>query len=397
MRKQKHIILCLGTVKGGISLNSRERLLTVLHGEIPDRVPVSPFVQEEFLSYMFPNEVVDRIKSAVKCAEHFDFDVMARHRLFYDYPHFIKKSYKNWEIKEKKYIENGYFYEVFQIITPEKTLEQIEVRPNSDYLSSTMPMTKKYIIGDRSDLEVFKKYFPALDKDSIDKMKTFLSWAKVQIGNRGLSAPWGLSVFNLAARFRNIENLLIDPFIDEEFYIDYMNTLTNICIKYDYLLSNANREVISFHGNIANSGLIGKDFFENNVLPYEQKVVEAIHQAGSYTLYHNCGKADILQESYVKMGLTAWETVAETPRGDNELKKAKTKIGDKIVLVGNLDQVDFLKNANRNEIYENVERIMQIGKPGGRYIFSCSDYLEKETPLENVKAMIDSAKEFGKY
>ena len=32
-------------------MNSRERLLTTLRGEIPDRVPVSPFVQDEYLAY----------------------------------------------------------------------------------------------------------------------------------------------------------------------------------------------------------------------------------------------------------------------------------------------------------------------------------------------------------
>ena len=34
-----------------MSASSRERLQLVLSGQLPDRVPVSPFVQDEYLSY----------------------------------------------------------------------------------------------------------------------------------------------------------------------------------------------------------------------------------------------------------------------------------------------------------------------------------------------------------
>jgi len=40
---------------------------------------------------------------------------------------------------------------------------------------------------------------------------------------------------------------------------------------------------------------------------------------------------------------------------------------------------------------------MHTGKPGGRYIFAASDYLEKGTPLENVKKVIEVAKREGSY
>ena len=41
-------------------MNNRERLLTVLKGEVPDRVPVSLYLEEEFLGFMFPGRVVER-------------------------------------------------------------------------------------------------------------------------------------------------------------------------------------------------------------------------------------------------------------------------------------------------------------------------------------------------
>jgi len=143
--------------------------------------------------------------------------------------------------------------------------------------------------------------------------------------------------------------------------------------------------------------MVGADFFDKYILPFEKELVKAIQDVGKFTLYHNCGKAKVLQESYVKMGLDMWETVAALPQGDNDLKEAKDLIGDRITLSGNLDQVHFLKKASFEEIEEEVARIMHIGKPGGRYIFAASDFLEQGTPVENVKKVIEVAKREGCY
>jgi hypothetical protein len=40
---------------------------------------------------------------------------------------------------------------------------------------------------------------------------------------------------------------------------------------------------------------------------------------------------------------------------------------------------------------------VSAGKPGGRFIFAASDYLEKGTPRENVLAMLGAAKDEGRY
>jgi uroporphyrinogen-III decarboxylase len=97
------------------------------------------------------------------------------------------------------------------------------------------------------------------------------------------------------------------------------------------------------------------------------------------------------------MGVTAWETVAEPPQGDNNLGRAKANVGDRLTLIGNLDQVYFLKTASQSEIERKVKGILSVGKPGGRFIFSGSDYLEKGTPMENIETAVQAAKIYGSY
>lgn len=384
--------------QGVFIMNGRERLLTTLKGLVPDAVPISLFVQEEFLCFMYPGRKVDRVKDAVECARYFGFDVMTRSKMF-NTPYFLKKSYPNWELYFHRAREGGNYYETFEIKTPGKTLKQVEAGPDAGNAMSGLHLaTREYLIKDETDLEAFIKYVPDIDLQTVRDMKEYCEWSKKLIGTTGISVPWGMGgIYNLAATCRNVAELMMDPVIDPAFYSAYMDKLTRIVTQHDHELAAANGDAIGIQGNIANSAVIGSSFFDEFIRPYEEMLVDSIKDTGSYTLYHNCGKAKVLQESYVKMGLDAWETVADAPQGDNCLEKAKRNVGDRITLIGNLDQIDFLKTATVMEIEKRTEEIMHIGKPGGRYIFACSDFLEKNTPFENIKAVIRAAKAVARY
>lgn len=57
-------------------MKSRERLLTTRRGEIPNRVQVSPFVEDKYLAYYYPHQTkIDRVIDAVELAEELDFDL----------------------------------------------------------------------------------------------------------------------------------------------------------------------------------------------------------------------------------------------------------------------------------------------------------------------------------
>ncbi|MDD3818678.1 MAG: uroporphyrinogen decarboxylase family protein [Actinomycetota bacterium] len=380
-------------------MSGRERILAVLKGEIPDKVPVGLFVQEEYLAWFFPKKKeVDRVIDAVECSRILEFDLLARDRTF-ETPYFMKKSYPNWEVDEEIKTDGGNMYRIIKIGTPEGTLQQIEAAPYEERIISGIHFsTIEYLIKNSRDFEAFSKFVPGIDSATLIEMRERAAFSKKIIGELGLSVPWGWGgVFNQAATYRDIQELLVDAYLNYEFYQAYMDKMAELIVENNTALADTDFQCIGIQGNIANSAMVGAEFFDKYILPYEKRLVQAIKDAGKFTLYHNCGKAKVLQKSYIKMGLDVWETVAPSPQGDNDLKEAKELIGDSIVLSGNIDQVNFLKKASLKEIEDEVTRIMSIGKPGGRYIFAASDYLEKGTPLENVKKVIEVARREGKY
>lgn len=380
-------------------MNSRERLIAVLNGEIPDRVPVSFFVQEEFLSFYYPQrQKIRRLEEAVDFATEMDFDIMVRSKAF-EIPHFMKKSFLNWELKSYEKVEDNNLYTIFEINTPGGILRQIEAAPYLERGASGIHRSiYEYLIKNEQDFDIFQKYVPEVDDDTINEMKEFAIHSRKIIGDVGICVPWGWAgVYNQASNYRSVQELMMDAYTEPDFYEAYMQKITDMEIEFNSLLADFSIDAVGIQGNIANSGMVGKDFFETYIMPYEKQLVEAIKSKNKFTVYHNCGKAKVLRPSYVEMGLTAWETIAEHPQGDNTLAEAKREVGEKLVLIGNIDQVNFLKTATREQVREKVEEIVNVGKTGGRYIFASSDFLERGTPVENIIEAIAAAKYFGKY
>jgi hypothetical protein len=366
---------------------------------MPDRVPVAPFVQEEYLGYHYPQKTrLDRVVDAVELAESLDFDLMAKHRAF-ETPHFFRRSQPHWELRRSEAREGGMIRRRLEVVTPKRTLVREEVGPDCGTATQGVRFhVSRCLIQDADDLDAFLTHLPPLDDAEHAEMRATVALWRSILGDRGVLAPWGFAgVFNCCADLCGQERIFAMPSEDAAGYRALMDGIATAMCHACTALGAAGIDAIGIQGHMAGGSTAGPRFFRTCVQPYEQRVIDAIHAAGARSIYHNCGSARSLYASYRELGMTVWETIAEHPRGDNRLAEAKSVLGDRICLLGNLDQVDFLKRATPGEVASRTEAIMQIGKPGGRFIFSTSDYLEKDTPLANVRAMIAAAKQSGVY
>ena len=130
-------------------------------------------------------------------------------------------------------------------------------------------------------------------------------------------------------------------------------------------------------------------------LPHIQQNVELAHCYGALYHYYDDGKMDRTLEHLAEAGVDVVSTLSPPPMGDIDLRSAKTRIGDRVCLKGNVDQVNVILQGTPEEIREAVREAVEIGAPGGGFILSTSDSIRPETPWENVKAYFDAAKEFA--
>lgn len=380
-------------------MTSRRRILTVLRGGIPDRVPVVPFIQEEYLAWVYPDrQTLDRVDTVLELARDLTFDVVAKHNRYMT-PAFLLRDHPNWRVRRETAREGDLWVTRIEIATPDRTLTQESARPDAGAATlGLMSATRKHLLVTADDIASFIRWLPDPDAEAIREMRETAAGWRQRVGELGISAPWGWAgVFNYASDLWGIENLMMAPYTDESLYRALMERLTASMTAYNSPLIEGGADAIGLQGHIANARSVSPDYFMEHVFPYEKRLIDSIHAQSAFTVYHNCGFARAFYPCYRDLGMTVWETVSEPPQGDNDLSEAKRVMGDRVCLLGNLDQLRFLKIATPAEVAAKTREIVRVGKPGGRYLFAASDFLEKGTPLDNVRAMLRAAAEEGVY
>ncbi len=104
-----------------------------------------------------------------------------------------------------------------------------------------------------------------------------------------------------------------------------------------------------------------------------------------------------LINSYKELGSDIVEPFSPPPLGDGNLKEAKEKSEAKFIIIGNVDQVNILKNGSIDLVKKITEETIKIGKKGGRFILQTADYLEYGTPIKNIEAYVETGIKYSEY
>lgn len=378
-----------------MTISCRQRILDTFRGEKTDRIPVSPFIWLSYVNqfhksnYQLRDEAVDLKLHEVY--RHFGMDSMVRTCTFDLVSPNIAVS-GEWQVAVREEATGFNKRTVTTTIrTPERELREIKVFERiSQY--SEIEAEAEHFIKDEDDFRQFVKYQPAVPQFDCSR----IARTKAAIGSEGVVAPWLPSIFNTLSRLRKLDSLICDAIADPDFFNDMMEYYCIRTVQAARQLA-AVADIITFEGNIANGSIAGPDYFESYLLPFERRVTEAIRSAGAYVLFHNCGDINNMFEVYNKLGINALETLTPPPYGNADIHHALATLDKDIVILGNIDQIDFLNQAKPEEVEERVADLVRTCKGRGRFILATSDYLEEGTPEKNIRALVNAAVEYGKY
>jgi len=388
-------------------MTGRERLLKTFRGEKVDRVPVCPWVYNNLIYRYFdipPEKQVWRVgndniaEKTVEVHDYFGFDHL--HRLGTPRHVYDEKSSNNgkWKVEVEFKNINGRDTEITTIKTPEKELKQVKKFDQTSRYTYVEAITE-YYIKDQDDFNQFIKYQPSFEEAIYPAIKDEfenLGKAKKALKDKGVVVSYLHGAFNILNMYRNLELIMMDPYTDLGFYKAMIEYFSNRSFEIIKKMVNHGADIIEIAANLATSA-VGEKFFENYVLEYEKNLIEKIHSIGAFDIYHNCGDADKIMHLYNNIGTNAWGYLTPPPYGDVDLDKALKVINKNIVLIGNIDQVDFIVKASPKEIKEKVRNLLEKVKPRGNFILSTTDWFFDNTPFENIKAFSEAGLEFGYY
>jgi uroporphyrinogen-III decarboxylase len=143
--------------------------------------------------------------------------------------------------------------------------------------------------------------------------------------------------------------------------------------------------------------LIGEAAFRRFIFPHLQRLADLGHDYGLRVMLHCCGSFVPLMPAMIEAGIDGLQALQPSTRG-MEPAKLKAAFGDRLVFNGCIDSHHVLIDGTPELVQTRTRETLDIMKPGGGYIVSAShDYILEETPVENVLAMFDAARDFGRY
>jgi len=386
-------------------MNCRERLLAVYEGNKPDRTPITMFITDTDIEDGPPDCVLgqrgdDTIGELIRFHEILGIDIMLR----VSTPVFEPIAFNidtenwtnNWQLKQDgKHL-------IHTILTPAGELRETFNLEGEEfhggYSEDWMKLRNiriEPLIKTEQDIQIIKKHRPATPTYDLSHIRAI----KQRLGPRGIILPRvPSSVFNYAVGLMKLEDLLVAPILKPDFYKEIMALCENDVIAVGVEIARADSDVVRVVGNIANSGMVSPDFYREHIYPYEKRYVDALAAEGCNVLFHNCGRCASLLPVYREMlpGQALESLSTPATGGDiSDLKTARQALGDNVVMVGNFDQVQLLRNGTPGQIREQVRKTLDETAGDTRFIFSTSDSIIPGTPGENVHALAEAALEYA--
>lgn len=336
-------------------MTGRERILTALRRQQPDRVPTMEWV-------LHPQVLMDMNGAAsdIEFVQKAGLDGIA-----------VSLDYT----KDK--IDNRHFRDEWGVVRVSY----------DDY-----PNPVGYPVSDYADFE--KLVIPDPDADyRFSKIQNALK----TVGDEIAVVARVKDVFSQPRDLMGFENFLMAFYFDP----DLIETLMQMCVTYSTKIAKnlvkLGVEAIVIGDDIANNTglLIKPEMYMEQVYPHFKELVGNFKRLGLIVIKHSDGDLRAVLPELVESGIDCLDPI--DPLGSMDMAYMKETYGDRIALKGNVDCVKTLVDKNVDDVRREVAQCMLEGSVGGGHIISSSNSIHKGINHVNYQAFLDAVKEFGQY
>jgi uroporphyrinogen decarboxylase len=113
-------------------------------------------------------------------------------------------------------------------------------------------------------------------------------------------------------------------------------------------------------------------------------------------MQHCDGAVAPILGDWIEVGLQVFNPVQPNVPG-HEPEDLKAKFGDRMSFWGAIDQQNLLPFGAPEQIRADVKAKIDVLGRGGGYMVAPAHIIQPDTPMENVEAFINAAKEYGVY
>jgi len=371
-----------------IGMNHRERFFKALELKEPDYVPITdlaldPPIVESILHRKVGKTVltmaggsdswessINYRLSMVEACKKLDFDAVPA---LSDYS-LTTKTYQPKYIDSKRYIDHW------------GRIMQTSEESKSTY----------FVGGTVSSLEDLENYQPpdAFHPDIMDMARQIIKRIK---DDDIVSMAQCHSGWHMAFQVRGgIDKISVDFYKNPKLAKALIDKIAKACQRFAESMIEAGVEVLFVTDDYADTKgpMINPRLFREYELPNLQEIVNIGRRHGIPVLKHSDGNLYPILEDIVNTGVKCIHPIEP---GAMDLRDVKEKYGRRVCLAGNVDCRFVLPFGNESDVRKDVRRCIDSAAKGGGFILTSSNSLHANVKVENIYAMVDEARRYGKY
>jgi uroporphyrinogen decarboxylase len=136
--------------------------------------------------------------------------------------------------------------------------------------------------------------------------------------------------------------------------------------------------------------LMSKKMWERFTFPCLRRQCDEIHRRGGVSMLHSCGHVMPLLDKIAEAGVDMLHPLQES--AGNDLAAAKSEFGGRLCFVTGID-AQLLPTATPEETRESILAAARTGAEGGGFVLCTTNFLQQDTPVENITAMFKTIEE----
>jgi len=193
-----------------------------------------------------------------------------------------------------------------------------------------------------------------------------------------------------------IDKLLIDMHLKPDLAHKFLDKVAETCLGMVKIMLDGGAEVAFITDDYADnhSPLMSMKQFREFELPNVRKVIALAEKRGVPVLKHSDGNIYPILNDMVEAGIRGIHPIEP---GAMDLKDVKTRFGEKVSIVGNVDCRYVLPFGTEEDVRRDVRRCIDAAAEGGGYVLASSNSLHANCKVENIYTMVDEARRYGRY
>ena len=377
-----------------MTMTSRQRLLATINGEPVDRIPVSP----RYWRY-----ATWKKSSGLELAKKFGFDYFefgsaplatplndlccgTVGALLPD----VKIDIQQQRQGDKTEVERTFH-------TPAGKLHDIQIQPDagSVYGVGPNPELKEPLVKTQEDVERLAYLLPA--PQCVMGNSLSAHELEAQVGDDGLVAfrPT-LGADDIVFGSLGAEQVMILSLTEPEMFNRIIEIVDDWHMQVmKVVLEDGWKLIFDSFFNFSLSTGWSPDFYRQTVAPMIKKHTDLVHDYGAKTIFYDDGKLTNTIDYIIEAGVDIIQTLTPPPCGDLDFNHLARTHGGKVCFNGGIDTVR-MRFGTPEEIAGKVKELIDIFGDTGKFIIGTSDSIPEDTPEENMRALFDTAREYGK-